>query len=586
MKAIFVHVYRERPGLKKRPSLLFESCFGIPFFERAVHALAGVRQFDAIYWICPFQDQAYFNSFFSSINPVFERCIWKVLGVEETHPGTFSSRNVRFDPLRWIQEDAFGLWNFEGFERLTSSRGISHMLLFNLESFWYLESAHYDEMGQWLEKGDFVLNGGSPEDFLLGFEAKKIRYGKTRFELQRKKQIQNLIHNFSTDSFGNPLARSEALDSRIEKLSCRLKEPVLLKNVVHCEESSEIPSLMNVFYRNLQSTLPCISLRELNGLRRLKKLEGDMGILPQSGNPSDSSNAYTRGPRSLRIEGGLSSFSEEEFCEFIQIWKDVPFIRYSEGKDKPVPFSRLKSLKEEIEGMIWLESSFSADSLRDLENFYACGVNGFVLKADEEFRAGDLISLERKMEQLKIFKKNHPEIFFLIQISNHNNFQAEIAGFIHRFQYDSDGIVLSGEGLCNAYQARHFEKVCRRVPYECILREENNISLCPRAEKDFSALRRDQWFSETVYAGQRPECQECRIQFDYGISGSYYSFYPEAESVLRKEFLRTRLAGTRRYLKDGKYTEALECLENILKINPLHQEAWEAIEEIQKKVLS
>lgn len=585
MKAIFIHVYREMFGFKKRPSFIFESYLGTAVFERALQALAGVKQFDAVFLVCPSREKDFFNSLLASEKMKPGHLQWTVSGVEEDHRGAFISSNIRFDPLKWIQQDAFGLWTFEGWEALTASPGVSQMLLFNLESFWYLDSIHYDELALMLEKGDFVLKGDSPEDILLGFDVKQLRYRKTRFELHRKKMIQNRIHNFSTDSFGSPLPVNDFLKIQMEALARLQKEPLLLKDFVLTEEASGLFPLINDFKKNIQSSMPCISLREINGLRRLRKFEKDLNCFEKTDGIPFCKKAYFKGPRSFRIKGDLSLFSEEEFKEFIQIWKDVPFFRYIEEKTTSFPYARIKALKDEIDGMIWLESSFSGRSRKDLEAIYLSGITGFVLKADLELEQGDLASLEEKMERLRNLKQDHPEIFFLVQIHNREDFKKKIPDFIQRCQYTTDGVVLTGETLPNAYRIRDFRQECTRVPYELVLRDDMSVSLCCRAQKEFSALRRDQWVEESAYAGQRPECAGCRMRLDFGISPAYYSFYPEGIQILKTEFLRNAAFRVKKYMKEENYGEALHGLEILLKNNPLHPEAWAAIDDIQKRVM-
>ena len=585
MKAIFVHIFRKKIGFNKRPSFIFESCLGTTFFERALKALGGIKQFDAVFWVCPSCDKDFFNSLLASEKNKQGSLEWTVLGLGDDHPGAFTPRNIRFDPLKWIQQDAFGLWNYDGWEALTASLGVSQMLLFNLESFWYLDSIHYDELALMLDKGDFVLNGDSPEDFVMGIDVKQLRFRKTRFELQRKKQIQNRIHNFSTDPFGSPLPQNDSLKTQMEVLSRLQKEPLLLKDFVSTEESSGLFPLINAFSRKIQNTLPCISLREINGLRRLKKVETDLNLFERAQGMMLSEKVYSKGPRSFKMEGDLSLFSEEEFQEFIQIWKDVPYFRYIEEKQASFPSARIKALKDEIDGIIWLESSFSGRTTKDLEDIYLSGITGFVLKADFELEHGDQVLLEKKMNLFRALKQDHPEIFFLVQIHNRQDFQKKISAFIHRYQYAVDGIFLTGEGLPNAYHTRDFQRRCTRVPYELVLHREKSVSLCCRAQKEFSALRRDQWFKESAYAGQRTECTDCPICLDFGISCSYYSFCPETYPVLKNEFLRHSSFRAERYIKEKKYEEALHCLENILKNNPLHPEAWAFIEDIRKKII-
>ncbi len=581
MKAIIIHIYREMFGFKKRPSFIFESYLGITVFERALHALSGTKQYDAVYFVCPSSDRDFFASLLSPVKNKSAHLEWNLQEVGEDHPGAMTSGNIRFDPLKWVQQDTFGLWTFEGWEALTVSSRLSTMLLFNLESFWYLDSRQYDELALMMDKGDFVLNGDTPEDVLLGVDVKQLRYRKTRYELTRKKQIQNRIHNFSTDLYNAPLPENNSLKIQRESLDRLQKAPLLLKDFVRTEEASGLPPLIHNFKKNLQSALPCISLREINGLKRLRTFEKDLKSFENKGKISFCERNYFKGPRSFRIEGDLTHFSEDEFKEFIRIWKDVPFFRYIEGP--PLPCARIRALKDEIEGIIWLESSFSGRNRKDLEEIYLSGITGFVLKADMEPEPFSFSALEEKMDLLRFLKQNHPEIFFLVKIDNREDFQKKISGFIQRFQYTTDGIVLTGEALPNAYRVRDFRHQCTRVPYEIVLRNEKFVALCSRAQNEFSALRRDQWAEESACAGQRPECTDCRMRLDFGISPSYYSFYPEGPQILKSEILKNAAFWGEKYRREEKFIDALRVFETILKINPLNSETWAAIDEIEKK---
>jgi len=589
MNIIFCHLSTFNLQYFHKKSVLFDDFMESTFFEIALTSYIQALSINKIVLIFPENDQNFIKEKLNNLNLNNSKII--LFPLTNDDPYAFNENNIQFNPQAMTNVLTFGAWNFPFIESQARKISLTKFIILNLEDFWFLKAKDLNQIFNLTNTLNFSFKSKNGGYHLLAgsFKEAKINFArnvnsKTRSIKQLKENFNNLTSLSKLDAHsGINLKREKNLDTHIQFVP-------KITDII--DRNAKPDKTVSILIKDILQNPLALSLSSNFGIRNLQQFNQLTKTCTPLSNNKNYEKLFFSKPKVMRIQlqNRHNSISLKDFKNAIDILPEVNFLIF-EGYDQLTEDRLVKMLKYatlNLTSHIYIESSCVNLNTKMLNKLFSKGVSVCIIDIDSFLLKKSAFELEKQIETLLEIKEKHVNKYIMLKKKNILDDSDYIPLLIHRWQYLVDGIMITrSENPDEAYKTSTNQKQCSIIPYEIYLKSNAKLALCKNMlEKEFSLSNYASWLEQAEVAPDFEKCQNCLDKNRYMYRSPFNLSKKETQKYLFKLQTNNTLSLIQLQINKKDYLQALICTEEILKINPTNQTAWELLTQIENNLKS